>query len=160
MKNLICNFTQVKLYLSTNHFTGGFLGVRSLLSKIVISTVLILSLHQYAQANIRPNSASKNFITTQEVYLTVSQYELALIQVLSEICPPMLDSYQKTRFNRAYEAQLQIFMPYASNPSETLRQLTAQRDYRIILQKVRAWTKSYPVSENRALCREFAQMNH
>ncbi|MFC0820748.1 MCR_0457 family protein [Moraxella marmotae] len=95
-------------------------------------------------------------INTQEIYLTVSQYELALIQVLSEICPPILNTTQKANFGRAYNRQLHLFMPRSANPHQSLQQLNNQRDYRIILHNVRAWTASFPASENRALCYEFA----
>lgn len=96
-------------------------------------------------------------ITAQEVYLTVSQYELALIQVLSEICPSMLTQTQRVRFSKAYNEQLRSFMPTSANPQQTLKQLSAQREYRLVLHNVRSWTSSYPAAENRALCQEFAQ---
>lgn len=99
---------------------------------------------------------SPQAVSTQEIYLTATQYEVALIQVLSEICPPMLNTRQKANFNRAYDRQLRIFMPYSADPYQSLRQLSAQREYRIVLHNVRAWTASFPTSENRALCYEFA----
>lgn len=95
----------------------------------------------------------------QDIYITVSQYELALIQVLSEICPPVLNEKQRARFDKAYNNQLRQFMPRSSNPQQSLRQLSMQRDYRAVLHNVRTWTASYPAAENRALCREFAEMS-
>lgn len=102
--------------------------------------------------------SSAQVAATQEIYLSVSQYELALIQVLSEICPSVLNNQQKSNFNRAYNQQLHMFMPRSANPYQALRQLTAQREYRVVLHNVRAWTASFPASENRALCREFASL--
>lgn len=123
----------------------------------VLAVALAMTLTtQSASAQTRTQGTTQS--NPPEIYLTVSQYELALIQVLSEICPPMLNSTQKTQLNRAYNNQLRIFMPTSPNPQQTLRILTGQRDYRIVLQNVRAWTKSYPAAENRALCREFASM--
>ncbi|OOR85416.1 hypothetical protein B0180_01090 [Moraxella canis] len=100
--------------------------------------------------------SSPQAVSTQEIYLTATQYELALIQVLSEICPPVLNARQKANFNRAYDRQLRIFMPRSADPYQSLRQLSTQREYRMVLHNVRAWTASFPASENRALCYEFA----
>ncbi|USZ15253.1 hypothetical protein NGM44_02330 [Moraxella sp. FZFQ2102] len=97
--------------------------------------------------------------TNQDIYLTVSQYEIALVQVLSEICPPVLNERQRLRFDKAYNRQLREFMPRATNPQQSLRLLSGRRDYRAVLHNVRSWTASYPASENRALCREFAEMS-
>lgn len=103
----------------------------------------------YTQATVTP---------IYQVDLTVTQYELALVQVLAEICPPMLNNRQRVRFARAYQNQLRAFMPTAVNPTAVLRQLSTQSDYRSALNNVRTWTASYPRSENRQLCQEFADM--
>lgn len=112
---------------------------------------------QSAQASIR-QQRNTTVQTSQEIYLTVSQYELALIHVLADICPPMLNNRQKVYFSRAYNSKLQDFMPYSADPKYALRQLLSRRDYRTIYQNVHAWTTSYPVEENRALCKEFANL--
>lgn len=130
---------------------------------LVLLVMISLSISSLALANNSNTPryqrvSSAQAVTTQEVYLSVSQYELALIQVLSEICPPVLNAQQKANFNRAYNQQLRLFMPRSANPHQTLRQLTAQREYRMVLHNVRAWTASFPASENRALCREFASL--
>lgn len=128
---------------------------------LLLLAVISIGISSMAYANNTPRYqrvSSAQAVATQEVYLSVSQYELALIQVLSEICPPMLNAQQKANFNRAYNQQLRSFMPRAANPHQTLRQLTAQREYRMVLHNVRAWTASFPASENRALCREFASL--
>ncbi|MFA9485763.1 MULTISPECIES: MCR_0457 family protein [unclassified Moraxella] len=95
---------------------------------------------------------------TSSTTFTVSEYELALVQVLSEICPPMLNNNQRVRFARAYNQQLRSFMPTSANPNDTLRHLHTQRDYRAALQSVRAWTTSYPAAQNRRLCLQFAEV--
>lgn len=94
------------------------------------------------------------------ITVTVSQYELALAQVLSEICPAMLTKEEREQFNEAYHKQLRKFIPKVENPSEILRRLSGQQEYRLALQKVRSWTADYPDSENHALCQEFAQKIH
>lgn len=127
---------------------------------VMLFFVLSLSLCTAVSANATTpryqRISTPQAVSTQEIYLTATQYEVALIQVLSEICPPMLNTRQKANFNRAYDRQLRIFMPYSADPYQSLRQLSAQREYRIVLHNVRAWTASFPASENRALCYEFA----
>lgn len=127
---------------------------------VMLFFVLSLSLCTAVSANATTpryqRISTPQAVSTQEIYLTATQYEVALIQVLSEICPPMLNARQKANFNRSYDRQLRIFMPYSADPYQSLRQLSAQREYRIILHNVRAWTASFPASENRALCYEFA----
>ena len=127
---------------------------------VMLFFVLSLSLCTAVSANATTpryqRISTPQAVSTQEIYLTATQYEVALIQVLSEICPPMLNTRQKANFNRAYDRQLRIFMPYSAAPYQSLRQLSAQREYRIVLHNVRAWTASFPASENRALCYEFA----
>lgn len=128
---------------------------------LVLLVMISIGIPSMASANNTPRYqrvSSAQAVASQEVYLSVSQYELALIQVLSEICPPVLNAQQKANFNRAYNQQLRLFMPRAANPHQTLRQLTTQREYRMVLHNVRAWTASFPASENRALCREFASL--
>lgn len=83
-------------------------------------------------------------------------YKLALTQVLSEICPSMLTVKQQAQFNENYQNQLRVFMPESKNPSDTLKYLASQKEYRDVLQGIRNWTKSFPPSENKAVCQEFA----
>lgn len=104
-------------------------------------------------------------MTTQSAPLdlsgvTADPYELALMQVLGEICPPLLNSAQRQKFMNAYQTQLRSFMPANLNANAALRQIGNQRSYRNVLQNVRTWTLSYPVSENKALCVEFAETPH
>lgn len=96
--------------------------------------------------------------TIQGTYkISVSQYELALAQVLFEICPPMLTKEQQSRFFEAYQNQLRVFIPTSNDPNETLRHLASQRNYQVILQNMRTWTASFPPQENQQLCQEFAR---
>lgn len=129
-------------------------------SALVLVLLLGVGVYQSVNAaNNRYQRVSSVQPTSQDIYITVSQYELALVQVLSEICPPMLNERQRVRFDTAYNRQLRQFMPRSSNPQQSLRQLSTQRDYRAVLHNVRAWTASYPTAENRALCREFSEMS-
>lgn len=91
--------------------------------------------------------------------IRVTKYELALVQVMAEICPQMLSGRQKSQFYEAYNNQLRAFIPSADDPEEILDYLSTQRDYRAVLQSVRSWTKSFPQNENRELCADFANVS-
>lgn len=91
--------------------------------------------------------------------IRVTKYELALVQVLAEICPKMLNANQRVQFFEAYRRQLRAFIPNTDNPEKILEYLTHQKDYRTVLQNVRAWTASFPVNENRQICVDFANVS-
>lgn len=88
--------------------------------------------------------------------MEVSPHELALTQVLAEICPAFLNAPQKQKFQESYKKQLQALMP-EFDPTLVMTQMNRQKEYRNTLKSVRAWTVSYPKEENRALCVEFAE---
>lgn len=88
--------------------------------------------------------------------IEVTPHELALTQVLSEICPPLLNTIQKQKFSESYQLQLQSLMP-ALDTAIAMKQINRQREYRAILNDIRKWTLSYPNEENKALCVEFAE---
>lgn len=91
--------------------------------------------------------------------IRVTKYELALVQVMAEICPQMLSERQKSQFYEAYGNQLKAFIPSADNPEEILSYLSTQQDYRAVLHNVRSWTKKFPQKENRELCVDFANVS-
>lgn len=107
-----------------------------------------ISLCQQTWANTRVDLSS--------VSLEVTPHELALVQVMSEICPPLLNSSQRLKFTQAYQSQLRAFMPNL-DPTAVMQQISGQAGYRNILSSIRAWTLSYPTAENRALCVEFSE---
>lgn len=88
--------------------------------------------------------------------IEVSPHELALTQVLSEICPTLLTTKQQQKFNQAYQIQLQLLMPKL-DPQLAMQQVNNQKEYRKLLGSIRKWTLSYPKEENRALCIEIAE---
>lgn len=88
--------------------------------------------------------------------ISVTPHELAFLQVLSEICPSMLNHEQKRLFFRAYNEQLIDFIPNV-NTSSAMMQISSQREYKRALDWARTWTKSFPYEENYALCVEFAE---
>lgn len=88
--------------------------------------------------------------------LTTTKNEVAVLQVLSEICPPMLTKSQQQGFSKAYNIELQRLMPSISDPRVAVQYLSSQQDYKQILADTRQWTLSYPKSENKEVCTELA----
>lgn len=88
--------------------------------------------------------------------IEATPHEVALTQVLSEICPPMLSVAQRVQFAKVYRTQLEEFMP-TLDTTLMMKQLSEQREYRAILNSIRQWTMSFPKEENKALCIEFAE---
>lgn len=121
-----------------------------------ILSVLVcgLGLSYTAVAHSRPIQLQPTSVSQT---VTVSQYELALAQVLFEMCPTMLTKEQQLRFYEAYQHQLRAFIPTSGDPNETMRQLGNQKNYQNVLQNVRTWTASFPPQENQKLCQEFAR---
>lgn len=103
------------------------------------------------------HARSMDFPSQYLLNVSDTEYKLALAQALSEICPSMLTVKQQTQFNVAYQNQIRLFMPNAKNPQEVMQSLASKQDYQIALKNMRNWTATFPPSENKALCQEFAQ---
>ncbi|MFW2176260.1 MULTISPECIES: MCR_0457 family protein [unclassified Moraxella] len=88
--------------------------------------------------------------------LTTTKEEVAVLQVLSEICPAMLNPVQQKSFNKAYNIELKRLMPTISDPRTAVQYLSTQQDYKAILNDTRQWTLSYSKEDNKQLCRELA----
>lgn len=88
--------------------------------------------------------------------MNITKHEIAVMQVLSEICPPMLYGNQKQRFYKSYNVQLRELMPSLEDPKAAIQYLSTQQDYRQILQGIRSWTMGFSKSENKALCEDLA----
>ncbi|TXD97683.1 hypothetical protein ES754_01500 [Psychrobacter frigidicola] len=104
-------------------------------------------------------NAANNVSTTIPLDMSgmnITKHEIAVMQVLSEICPPMLNSKQKQRFYKAYNVQLHELMPTLEDPKAAIQYLSTQQDYRQILQGMRSWTLSFPKQDNKALCEDMA----
>lgn len=87
--------------------------------------------------------------------IEASPHELALTQVLSEICPALIDHDHQDKLIHSYHAHLKLLMPTV-NPQLAMPKLNQNPNYLEILQGVREWTLGYPADENKALCIEFA----
>lgn len=125
---------------------------------IFFGTILSVQAQTTTQHSIKITTRSSAINVSELANIRVTKYELALVQVMAEICPQMLNERQKRRFFEAYENQLRVFIPHTNNPRQVLDYLGSQRDYRAVLQSVRAWTASFPASENRELCVDFANI--
>lgn len=125
---------------------------------------LIIILAAYITANLPMQTHAKSTKTAKAYTVSandlpdvrVTKYELALVQVMAEICPDMLHGHQRDMFYEAYDSQLRAFIPNADDPEEVLFYLSTQQDYRAVLQNIRSWTKSFPLNENKELCVDFA----
>ncbi|MDO5768946.1 MAG: hypothetical protein Q4P13_05530 [Psychrobacter sp.] len=88
--------------------------------------------------------------------MSITKHEIAVMHVLSEICPPMLNKTQKQRFYKSYNTQLHELMPTLDDPKAAIHYLSTQQDYRQILQGIRSWTLGFSKQENKALCEDLA----
>lgn len=119
------------------------------LAKVSLMALLVISSQSHARTETpKPNQYLLSISDTE--------YKLALAQALSEVCPSMLTVKQQAQFNTAYHNQIRLFMPNA-NPKEVMQELSGKQAYQIALKDMRNWTASFPPSENKALCQEFAQ---
>jgi len=120
---------------------------------------LITSVAMLSQAS----NAADNSGTTIPLDLSgvnITKHEIAVMQVLSEICPPMLNGKQKQRFYKSYTVQLHELMPSLEDPKAAIQYLSTQQDYRQILQGIRNWTMSFSKQENKALCEDLANADY
>ncbi len=128
--------------------------VKKMASKIGIAG-LIMSAAMLSQVS----QAADNVATTIPVDMSgmnITKHEIAVMQVLSEICPSMLHGKQKQRFYKSYNVQLRELMPSLEDPKAAIQYLSTQQDYRQILQGIRSWTLGFSRAENKALCEDLA----
>lgn len=120
---------------------------------------LITSIAMLSQAT----NAASNSATTIPLDLSginITKHEIAVMQVLSEICPPMLNGKQKQRFYKSYNVQLHELMPSLEDPKAAIQYLSTQQDYRQILQGIRSWTMGFSKQDNKALCEDLANAEY
>ena len=116
---------------------------------------LIASVAMLSQTtNAAPNTATT--IPLDMSGMNITKHEIAVMQVMSEICPPMLKGNQKQRFYKSYNMQLRELMPSLEDPKAAIQYLSTQQDYRQILQGMRSWTMSFAKQDNKELCEDMA----
>ena len=128
-----------------------------------ISKVAITGLVASAALLAQTANAVDDGATTIPVDLSgmnVTKHEIAVMQVLSEICPPMLSANKKQRFFKSYNMQLHELMPSLDDPKAAIQYLSTQQDYRQILQGIRSWTMQFPKQDNKAICEDLANAEY
>lgn len=126
-------------------------------SKIGIAG-LITSIAMLGQSANAANNVST--IPLDMSGMNITKHEIAVMQVLSEICPPILNGNQKQRFYKSYNVQLKELMPTLDDPKAAIQYLSTQQDYRQILQSMRSWTLSFSKQDNKALCEDLANASY
>lgn len=122
---------------------------RKLMASMLMGSVALLG-STIAQA------AAQTTIPVDLSGATATKYEIALLQVLMEVCPPMLDRQQNYNLQKTYNQQLKQMLPRINNPRAAIRYLSTQQDYKSVLSGMRSWTLSYSREENKALCTDLA----
>lgn len=118
-----------------------------------MAAVLVLaSISSFSHAD----NPDDNRIAIDMSELSATKNEIAVLQVLSEICPPMLAKNQQQGFANAYNVELKKLMPSLNNPKQAIQYLSTQQDYKKILADTRQWTLTYPKSENKEICTDLA----
>ncbi len=120
---------------------------------------LITSVAMLSQASFAANKPATT-IPLDMTGINITKHEIAVMQVLSEICPPMLNGKQKQRFYKSYTVQLHELMPSLEDPKAAIQYLSTQQDYRQILQGIRSWTMGFSKQENKALCEDLANAEY
>lgn len=108
-------------------------------------------------ANAATNINDSSLIPVDFSNITTTKYELAVMQVLYEICPPMLNKQQKQKFYKTYNVELRNLLPTIQDPKSVMQYLSTQQDYKNVLKSVRSWTLGISEKENQALCEELAE---
>ncbi|MGP4119256.1 MCR_0457 family protein [Psychrobacter aquimaris] len=127
-------------------------------SKISVAG-LVTSVAMLSQASFAANNSATT-IPLDMSGINVTKHEIAVMQVLSEICPPMLNGKQKQRFYKSYNVQLHELMPSLEDPKAAIQYLSTQQDYRQILQGIRSWTMGFSKQDNKALCEDLANAEY
>lgn len=120
---------------------------------------LITSVAMLSQASNAANNPATT-IPLDMSGINITKHEIAVMQVLSEICPLMLNGNQKQRFYKSYTVQLHELMPSLEDPKAAIQYLSTQQDYRQILQGIRSWTMGFSKQENKALCEDLANAEY
>ena len=120
---------------------------------------LITSVAMLSQASNAANNPATT-IPLDMSGINITKHEIAVMQVLSEICPSILNGNQKQRFYKSYTVQLHELMPSLEDPKAAIQYLSTQQDYRQILQGIRSWTMGFSKQENKALCEDLANAEY
>ena len=102
------------------------LSIASVITKTA-SKIGIAGLLTSAAMLSQASNAADNAATTIPLDLSginITKHEIAVMQVLSEICPSMLNGNQKQRFYKSYTVQLHELMPSLDDPKAAIWRLS------------------------------------
>lgn len=121
--------------------------------KVVLTTVLATT----ALFTSAIAQAATETIPVDLAGANTTKHEIAVLQVLSEVCPPMLGPKKTASFRRSYNAELRKMLPASiDNPAAAIQYLSTQQDYKSVLTSMRNWTMGFSHDENLALCNDLA----
>lgn len=152
---LSSNLTQGLLMTTIQTF-----GTKVLFNKSTIKWCASAAVASLALLTQFASAANTTTIPVDMSGMSVTKHEIAVMQVLSEICPPMLSDNQKQRFYKSYNIQLHELMPSLEDPKAAIQYLSTQQDYRQILQGIRTWTLGFSKQDNKALCEDLANAEY
>lgn len=124
--------------------------------KKLLKSVFLVTALSSSVLGVAADNTDNERIAIDMSELSTTKNEVAVLQVLSEICPSMLNKSQQQGFGKAYQAELKRLLPTISDPRMAIQYLSSQQDYKQILNETRQWTLSYPTAENKELCSELA----
>lgn len=85
-----------------------------------------------------------------------TQPELAVIQVLSDICPSLLPKSKHAAFQKGINRTLTSMLPGISAPEKALSALKTDKAFTKLVRLTKRTTLKYPKAENTAICNDIA----
>ncbi|OTG86427.1 hypothetical protein B9T31_08005 [Acinetobacter sp. ANC 4558] len=82
----------------------------------------------------------------------VTAEELAVIYVLSEVCPSIVSN--QAQFSSGYEKLVKEYLPEEKQPVEALKKLTQTPKFKPILDEARVDAKNAGTDKNKVICEE------
>jgi hypothetical protein len=110
----------------------------------VFSTIALTLCMTSAWANQSTVELKQALPTTME--------EVATVDILTEICPKLLDSSQVSAFNAGYERLITELLPNIPTPVVGIKTLHDDAEYKAQLETAREDAASVSVEENRQVC--------
>lgn len=84
--------------------------------------------------------------------LPTTMEEVATVDILTEICPKLLDGAQVGAFNSGYQRLITELLPNIPTPATSIKVLHDDAEYKELLQTAREDAASVSVEENRQVC--------
>ena len=96
-------------------------------------------------------SAAQNTVELKQSLPTTME-EVATVDILTEICPKVLESSQVGAFNIGYQRLLSEMLPNIPTPATSIKTLHDDAEYKALLDTAREDAASVSVEENRQVC--------